>query len=87
MATFYVDIPKIEQEETTKTACLDLDENSNNDVEVGLDATSNNDVKVNIAIAGKAGSGRSSFVNAILGYSMKFSRLCFQRFPCLQRFS
>ena len=27
---------------------------------------------VNIAIVGKTGSGRSSFVNAILGYSTKF---------------
>jgi predicted GTPase len=29
------------------------------------------DVKVNIAVVGKAGSGKSSFVNTILGYSTK----------------
>ena len=34
------------------------------------------DVKVNIAIVGKSGSGRSSFVNAILGYSSKFMYFC-----------
>ncbi len=59
-----------EQEVAAETAYLDLDESSNNDVEVDLDGNANNDVEVNIAIIGKAGSGRSSFVNAILGYSI-----------------
>ena len=60
----------LEQEGATGTAYLDLDKSSNNDIEVDLDGNSNDDVEVNIAIIGKAGSGRSSFVNAILGYSI-----------------
>jgi ABC-type thiamine transport system ATPase subunit len=58
MATF--NTSKVEQEEGTETVDSDVDENSSDNVEV------------NIAIVGKSGSGRSSFVNFILGYSMKF---------------
>ena len=36
------------------------------------DESTSDNVKVDIAIVGNAGSGRSYFVNAILGYSTKF---------------
>lgn len=38
------------------------------DVDLDSDEFSQDDVKVNIAIFGKSGSGRSSFVNALTGY-------------------
>lgn len=51
-----------EQEHLTKTVDSDGDLDS--------DEFSQDDIKVNIALFGKSGSGRSSFVNAITGYSI-----------------
>jgi predicted GTPase len=64
MATLGSNLSKVEQEELTEDSDSDVDENSNDDVEV------------NIAIVGQAGSGRSSFVNAILRCNLKFLLLC-----------
>ncbi|CAB3997456.1 interferon-inducible GTPase 5-like [Paramuricea clavata] len=76
MATSESSPLKVEQEATTETDYSDLDKIST-EMEQELDATENSDsdldeistqgVEVNIAIVGKAGSGRSSFVNAING--------------------
>ena len=40
------------------------------DVDLDSDEFSQDDTKVNIAIFGKSGSGRTSFVNTIRGYSI-----------------
>ena len=40
------------------------------DVDLDSDEFLQDDIKVNIAIFGKSGGGRSSFVNAIRGYSI-----------------
>ena len=72
------------QAEPTGTSYLQLgvDEIPEHDVEVPGDAQGDvdvhgdvevqNDVEVNIAMFGKSGSGRSSFVNAIRGYRIVF---------------
>jgi predicted GTPase len=53
--------PELDQEEAKESLYLDLDEN-----------TCDDHVEVNIAIVGKAGCGRSSFVYSMLGYSTVF---------------